>query len=139
MILTTHAPALQQAHSQWKSLNAWLYGRADTDASYVQQLDFVADEIGELLAAAFFPWQVSPEDSGDMQHHERNMIGEAGNIGTFIMSQPSGYAFRWSADAGGGTSTRSLIMIPGFWKVSDEKGRPLDQPQLISSPFIVRV
>lgn len=96
--------------------------------------------MAELVDAAFLPWQAPNDDKGALEHHEKSLVTSTGHLGILIMSQPLVYEFRWSAgDVQSGVPSRSLIVFPGFWKVADEDGRLLDQPQLLVSPNIVRV
>ena len=96
--------------------------------------------MAELIDAAFLPWQAASDEKGALEHHEKSLVASTGRLGILIMSQPSAYEFRWSAgEAQSGVPSRSLIVFPGFWKIADEDGRLLDQPQLLVSPVIVRV
>ena len=76
-----------------------------------------------------------------MKQHEKSLVEKAGSVGLLIMSQPSAYEFRWAAaqEASRSVSGRSLIVLPGFWKTTDEQGRILEHQQLLVSPVMVRV
>lgn len=99
----------------------------------------MANDIAELLSKAFAPWRNTGGDVTEINQHEKGLVATAGNLGILLMSQPSAFEFKWTADSGRSASGRSLIVLPGFWKNSGEEGKPLGQPQLLVSPTIMRV
>lgn len=106
---------------------------------YIDDREAKANDISDLLSRAFAPWQMLEEDKGEMHQHEKGLVATAGNLGILLMSQPSAFEFKWSAGSDRNSSGRSLIALPGFWKSTDEQGRPLAQPGLLVSPVIMRV
>ena len=133
--------AVQQAYSQWRLLNAFLHPRPEEDPAYIQRRDDASNEVEEELSAAFSPWQADPRNADSLKQHEKGLAMRASSVGVLIISQPSAYEFRWGTgqDTSRSTSGRSLIVLPGFWKTTDNYGKPLDNPQLLVSPVITRV
>ena len=95
-----------------------------------------ADVLGELLAAAFHPWQTPTENDSELQQNERNLVERASTVAVLIMSQPSGYEFRWRDDSIGKqeNSNSALVVLPGFWKTTDEQGQLLKSALELQSP-----
>lgn len=108
--------------------------------SYLRRLDDAANWIARQLSAAFGPWQVSSEGDAAGQH-EKSLVRTAGTVGVLIMSQASGYEFRWdsSSDTHRSASNRSFVALPGLWKIVDENGRDIERPHMLISPVVARL
>ncbi len=137
--LTKHLAAAQQAYSQWRLVNAYLYPHPEKDGAYIDDREAKANDVSDILAAAFSPWQTVAGDKGQLQQHERSLVATAGNLGILLMSQPSAFEFKWNAGGSRSGTGRPFLTFPGFWKTSDDQGRTLDPPQSLVTASVLRL
>ena len=130
---------MYQAYAQWKLLNAYLFPRAEEHSAYNQDFTVMANEVTQLVSTTFAPWHAASDNGAALRQHAMTVVSTGSSVGTLIMSQPSRYQFRWTADSRTGSTNQHLVVLPGFWKISTEQGRTLDRPQLIVPPVTVRM
>lgn len=78
------------------------------------------------------PWQADVKNDEALKQHELSVISRASELGALIHSQSSAYEFDW--DDGGridGPRTGRLVVLPGFCKITDERGALLEAPQVL--------
>lgn len=115
--------------------------RPTEDTSYLRDRDVTMNSVGDLLEAAFAPWRASTEDLRTFKEHERSLFNAGSRLGCLVVSQATAYEFRWDRDGEWDKklSRRSLGVLPGFWKTTNEDGIPLEQPPQLVRPVVVRL
>lgn len=89
----------------------------------------MSSEIADAIYLAFMPWQADRQNDGALKEHAKSLIKLASNLGQLILAQGSAFEFEWTD----GARSAQWDILPGFWKMSDEQGRPLDHPQSLVS------
>lgn len=123
----TQFTAFAQALSRWRVLSSYLRPRAQDDRSYLTQRDSNIAAAADVFCAAWTPWAMGEPSVDRRRQHLINIMKAAADTGILIFSQPSSFAYRWTAPAERdrkGANTR-VVVSPGFIKITDEQGKDL--------------
>ncbi len=100
------------------------------------------------FSAAFAPWANARSSDGDRIQNLVDIMRNAAQVGVSIFSQASDFKYIWTAPSEGrshsraqsrGRGSRSIVVTPGFVKVTDENARPLKHGQVLVSPAVAQV
>jgi hypothetical protein len=92
------------------------------------------------ISEAFKDWEKNSPEGTSAAAHFAKIAGAAYDVGVRIASQASSYKFEWQQRRRQGAEhARHLVVLPGFLKVVDETGHPLDSSQVLVRPITQRL
>jgi len=127
--IITLEPGFDAALSRWRVLTAYLLRNPDDDSIYISHRDSVISEVVEALSQAFAPWANPKHSDQDRIRSLTAILKSAADFGILILSQPSGFEFRWGDRMSTGAHT--IVVAPAVVKVTNERGQRLRVPQIV--------
>ncbi|KAI7472671.1 hypothetical protein KC357_g5676 [Hortaea werneckii] len=120
------AVAARQAFNTWRVLTAYFRQDANTQTESAALLARNIEMDVDTFTDAFARWRNGSQDVAAAKSHLEGLLKNAALVATTLFSQPSMYQFSWMHVS---QKHRSVAVVPTFTKVTDEQGRPLEQPQ----------
>lgn len=131
--------AQRQAFSKWKELTAYFTPEPFANPEDAANRDKAISSMVETFADAFFLWDSQPRDEAQARQHLTELLKNAANVAVMLFAQPSTFEFRWQQEAQDGTRKRSLVVVPAFVKVADERGHLLGRSQGLTQAVVERL
>lgn len=92
------------------------------------------------ISAAFQEWEVNPDTGAGPAINLAEIAGVAFDVGMRIASQACAFKFDWKQRRRHGMEeTEGLVVLPGFNKLTDERGYVLEGPQVLVRPTAHRM
>lgn len=129
-------PGFSPCMSRWRVLTAYLRPRPSQDPIYIAERDQRINEIVKVFSRAFAPWKSLKYSDDDRGRSLSAILKDAADLGLFIFEQPSDLQFQWSKQSEVGTNR--IAIAPALFKLSDEKGNTLLEPQVMLKSVVQR-
>ncbi|PYI00602.1 hypothetical protein BO78DRAFT_401942 [Aspergillus sclerotiicarbonarius CBS 121057] len=120
--LAGSATSQDHATFAWRMLTARLHAESLDTTSVAAQENIAALAGG--FSKTFAPFRNPQLPDADCQRHLSSVVREGAELGSWLFAQPCSFDFVWET-----SSPRSIAVLPGVIKTSDEQGRPLRVPQ----------
>jgi hypothetical protein len=92
------------------------------------------------ISAAFREWEVNPDNGAGPAKNLTEITGVAFDIGMRIASQACAFKFDWKQRRRHGMEeTGGVVVLPGFNKLTDERGHAFGGPQVLVRPTAHRM
>jgi hypothetical protein len=129
-----------QAYSIWRTLTSYLLPELADDLHTASHRQRVTELMIDRISEAFGDWETPARDGASAADHFAKIANVAYDVGVKIASQASSFKFEWQQRRRQGAEQAThLVVLPGFLKVVDETGHPLDSPQVLVRPTMRRL
>lgn len=117
------------AVSRLRALTAYVLSNPGDDSTYISGRDNAINQVAQELSHAFAPWANLKVPEQERISGLIAVLKSAADFGVFILSQPSGFAFRWEDRRSAGS--QAIVIKPAVVKVVDERGQRLRTAQVV--------
>lgn len=137
--LISHS-AIRQAYAVWKTLTFCLLPKLAEEPILAEYRRQVTQNLVADISAAFQEWEVNPDTGAGPTINLTEIAGVAFDVGMRIASQACAFKFDWKQRRRHGMEeTEGLVVLPGFNKLTDERGYVLEGPQVLVRPTAHRM
>lgn len=121
-------------------MTSYLLPELADDPHAVEHRQQATTSIVNDISGAFKDWETESSEGTSAADHLAKIADVAYDVGVKIASQASSFKFEWqSRKRHGAEHGRKFVVLPGFLKVVDETGRPLDSPQVLVRSVVRRL
>lgn len=125
-------PAIRQAYAVWKTLTFCLLPKLAEEPILVEYRRQVTQNVVADISAAFQEWEVNSDTGAGPANNLTEIAGVAFDVGMRIASQACAFKFDWKQRRRHGMEEiEGLVVLPGFNKLTDERGHALGGPQVL--------
>lgn len=124
--------AIRQAYGVWKTLTFCLLPKLADEPVLAEYRRQVTQNLIDDISAAFQEWELNSNDGADPAKNLTEIAGVAFDVGMMIASQACAFKFDWTQRRRHGMEgIEGVVVLPGFNKLTDERGHTLGGPQVL--------
>ena len=124
-----HTLEIDRSISQWRVLTAYLRPSPADDRAYLAERRKFINSVIRAVTEAFRPWRNAKYTEAERDRSLAAILEESADLGIFIFSQRSLLQFRWPKPNELGTT--KVAVTPAFVRMTDERGNPLSEGQVL--------
>ena len=118
-------------------LTAYLRPLPSQDHRYIEKRDYRINKSLQDWSQAFGPWRNLRFTDEDQIQSLSAILKSAAELGIWMFSQPADIQFQWPDKSEIGQNR--VVVTPALVRKSDERGRALDQSQVMVEAVLTRL